>query len=183
MNKLLLLFFTIYGVGLVHAQDQYITRQGEVTFFSYTSVENIQATNNQVASILYPSSNKIGVQILMRAFTFEKSLMYEHFNESYIESDLYPKATFQGVIVDFDPTQEGTQTRIIKGDFKLRGITKPVEFKAMIVKSDNIYSISGALDVSIKDYEIKVPPILSPNIAKNVQVSFKFQYAPNDNQK
>ena len=68
MNKLLLLFFTIYGIGIANAQDQYITRQGEVTFFSYTSVENIQATNNQVLSILYPSSKKIGVQILMRAF-------------------------------------------------------------------------------------------------------------------
>lgn len=183
MNKLLLLFFTIYGVGLVNAQDQYLTRQGEVTFFSYTSVENIQATNNQVASILYPSSKKVGVRILMRAFTFEKSLMYEHFNESYIESDLYPKATFQGDIIDFDPNQEGTQTRIIKGDFTLRGIVRPIEFKAMIVKTDDTYAISGTLEVSIKDYEIKVPPILSPNIAKNVQVSFKFQYAPNDNQK
>ncbi|WP_299766266.1 YceI family protein [uncultured Dokdonia sp.] len=183
MNKLLLLFFAIYGIGFVNAQDQYITRQGEITFFSYTSVENIQATNNQVLSILYPSSKKVGVQILMRAFTFEKSLMYEHFNESYIESDLYPKATFEGDIVDFDPNQKGPQTRIINGEFTLRGITKPVEVKVTIINTDGVYSINGTLEVSIKDYEIKVPPILSPNIAKNIQVSFKFQYVPNDNQK
>ena len=183
MNKLLLLFFTIYGIGIANAQDQYITRQGEVTFFSYTSVENIQATNNQVLSILYPSSKKIGVQILMRAFTFKKSLMYEHFNESYMESDLYPKAIFEGDIIDFDPTQEGSQTRIIKGTFTLRGVKKPVEIKATIIKSNEVYTISGTLEVLIKDYEIKVPPILSPNIAKNIQVSFKFQYAPNDHQK
>ncbi|GGG04728.1 hypothetical protein GCM10011344_01360 [Dokdonia pacifica] len=183
MNKLLLLFFAIYGIGFVNAQDQHITRQGEITFFSYTSVENIQATNNQVLSILYTTNKKVGVQILMRAFAFEKSLMYEHFNESYIESDLYPKATFEGDIIDFDPNQEGSQTRIIKGEFTLRGITKPVEVKATIVNTDGIYSITGTIDVPIKDYEIKVPPILSPNIAKNIQVSFKFQYAPNENQK
>jgi hypothetical protein len=183
MNKLLLLLFTIYGVGLANAQDQYITRQGEVTFFSYTSVENIEATNNQVLSIFYPSSQKVGVQFLMRAFTFEKSLMYEHFNESYIESDLHPKAIFEGEIINFDPTQEGEQTRIIKGNFKLREITRPIEFKALILKSNGEYTISGTLEILIKDYEIKVPPILSPNIAKNIQISFKFQHAINDNQK
>ena len=181
MNKLLLLFFAIYGISVVNAQDQF-TRQGEITFFSYTSVENIQATNNQVASTLYLSSHKIGVQILMRTFVFEKSLMYEHFNESYIESDLYPKATFVGEIINFDPNQDGVQTRIIKGDFTLRGITKPVEITATIEKSnDGLYAISGELEVLIKDYEIKVPPILSPNIAKNIQVSFKFQFESNDN--
>lgn len=183
MNKLLLLLFTIYGVGLVNAQESHIARQGEVTFFSYTSVEDIQATNNQVLSLLYPSTSKIGVQILMRTFAFKKSLMYEHFNESYIESDLHPKATFEGEIIGFDPNQDGEQTRIIKGNFTLRGIAKPVEIKATITKTDGMYTISGMLEVLIKDYEIKVPPILSPNIAKNIQVSFKFQYAPNDNQK
>lgn len=182
-KKLLLLLFTIYGLSPAKAQDQYIERQGEVTFFSYTSVENIQASNNQVSTLLYPSSKKIGVQILMRAFTFKKSLMYEHFNESYIESDLYPKAFFEGDIIDFDPEQEGTQTRIIKGIFTLRDISKPIEIKVSITKSNKEYEISGMLEILIKDYEIKVPPILSPNIAKNIQVSFKFQYVPNDHQK
>lgn len=183
MNKLLLLFITVCSIGIVQAQDEYIERQGEVTFFSYTSVENIEATNNQVYSLIRPKESRIAVQILMRSFVFEKSLMYEHFNESYIESDLHPKATFQGDIVDFDPNTEGTQTRIIKGNFTLRGITKPIEIKATIVKSNNGYTISGMLNVLIKDYDIKVPPILSPNIAKNIQISFKFQYVPNENQK
>ncbi|WP_299217463.1 YceI family protein [uncultured Dokdonia sp.] len=183
MNKLLLLLVSVYSISFAHAQDGYITRQGEVTFFSYTSVENIQATNNQVLSLFYPSSSRIGVQILMRAFTFKKSLMYEHFNESYIESDLYPKATFEGDIIGFDANQEGSQTRIIKGTFTLRDITKPIEMKATIIKTNGAYTISGELEVLIKDYEIKVPPILSPNIAKNIQVSFKFQYVPNDDQK
>lgn len=183
MNKLLLLLLSVYSIGIAQAQDQYIERQGEVTFFSYTSVENIKATNNQVLSLLAPKSGEIVVQILMRSFVFEKSLMYEHFNESYIESDLHPKAVFDGDIIDFDPDMQGEQTRIIKGDFTLRGIKKPVEIKATIAKSNNEYMISGMLNVLIKDYDIKVPPILSPNIAKNIQISFKFQYVPHENQK
>lgn len=87
---------------LSSAQNQQIARQGQVSFFSYTSVENIEANNNQVLSIIDYSKSKIAVSMLMRAFVFKKDLMYEHFNESYIESDLYPKANFEGIIIDFD---------------------------------------------------------------------------------
>lgn len=183
MNKVLLVLFLVGVINYAGAQDQYISRQGEMTFFSYTSVENIEASNNQVLSLFYPATNKIGVQVLMRAFTFEKSLMYQHFNDSYIESDLYPKALFEGEIIDFDPNQDSEQTRIIKGKFTMRNITKPLEVKALITKKEQTYTISGTVDVLIDDYSIKVPALLSPNIAKNIQVTFNFQYVLNDDQK
>ena len=182
MNRLLLLAFLAICTSFTYKEGRkMIERQGQVTFFSYTPVENIQAVNNQVLSSIDLDSNEIAVSILMRAFVFKKSLMHEHFNESYIESDLYPKATFQGAIVDFDSNFSGTQTKIIKGNFTLRNITKPVEIKAQITKENNQYTMKGELEVTVKDYEIKIPPILSPNIAKKIQVSFNFQYKPYEN--
>lgn len=178
MNKFLLLLIFIFSDNYLPAADEYIERQGQVTFFSYTSVENIQATNNQVLSLFNPKTNEIAVSILMRAFVFKKSLMHEHFNESYIESDLYPKATFNGKIIDFDPTIKGEQTRIIKGDFTLKNITKSVEVKAKITAVNKTFNIEGELNVLVGDYDIKVPPLLSPNIAKNIDVSFNFKYSP-----
>lgn len=182
MNRSILVLFLVLGISLanINAQQQ-IERQGQVTFFSYTSVENIQAVNNKTLSIIDLKSNEIAVQILMRAFVFKKSLMEEHFNESYVESDLYPNATLQGKIVDFDSTLNGSQTRIIKGNFTLRNITRPIEIKAEIIKNKNGYTIKGELEVKVNDYEIRVPPILSPNIAKKIQVSFNFQYKPYEN--
>ena len=180
MNKfLLVLIFSIFSSVTVTSQtNEFIERQGQVTFFSYTSVENIQATNNQVLSLFNPDSQEIAVSILMRAFVFKKSLMHEHFNESYIESDLYPKATFNGKIVGFDPLDTAPQTRIIQGDFTLKNVTKAIQFKANITKTANGYTITGMLDVMIDDYDIKVPPLLSPNISKKIEVSFNFNYAP-----
>jgi len=183
MNRLILVLLFSGSFGMVNAQNDFITRQGEVTFFSYTSVEDIEATNNIALSLFYPSSKKIGVQILMNAFKFEKSLMYEHFNESYIESDLHPKAIFEGDIIDFDEEQNEEQTRIIKGNFTLRGITKPLEIKAKITKENGDYVISGSFEVIVDDYKIKIPAILAPNIAENIKVTFNFQYVPNDDQK
>jgi len=108
----------------------------------------------------------------MRAFVFEKSLMHEHFNESYIESDLYPEATFEGHIDNFD-INSASQTKIVKGTFMLRNIKKPLEFKATIEKKDNSYVIKGDLEVAINDYDIKVPALLSPNISKKIERTFR----------
>lgn len=178
MNKFLLALIFIISSSIASETNEYIERQGQITFFSYTSVENIQATNNQVLSLFNPETQEIAVSILMRAFVFKKSLMREHFNESYIESDLYPKATFSGQIMGFDASNHDPQTKIIKGDFTLKDITKPVDIKATITKNDQGYTITGSLDVLIDDYNINVPPLLSPNISKKIEVSFNFNYAP-----
>ncbi len=179
MNKTLLLFLFICMKSFSQSTE-YIERQGEVTFFSYTSVENIQAKNSQTLSILNPKTRQIAVQILMRAFVFQKSLMHEHFNASYIESDLYPKATFEGEIENFN-ANDALQTKLIKGTFTLRNISKPIEIKATISKADNSYTIKGSLDVLINDYNIKVPALLSPNISKKIEITFNFNYAPYEN--
>ncbi|MEM6516593.1 MAG: YceI family protein [Bacteroidota bacterium] len=179
MIKNLFLVFTL--IFILKANEQkFIARQGQITFFSYTTVENIEATNNQVLSIFNPESSEIAVSILMRAFNFEKALMHEHFNESYVESDLFPQATFEGTIINFDAKSEAIQTRLVKGNFTLKDITKEIEFKAQIArnKKQNSYIITGKIKLQRDDYNIKVPAMLRPNIAKNIEVSFNFQYEP-----
>ena len=178
MNKLLPFFILlIYFTDSTTKQDQFIARQGQISFFSYTSVENIEAKNNQVLSILDIEKQEIAVSMLMRAFVFKKDLMYEHFNESYIESDIYPKANFQGKIIDFD-ANAATQTKIIKGTLTIHGLTKEIDIKTTIKNNDGDYTLSGDFDVLVKDFDIKIPPILSSNIAKTISIKFIFQYKP-----
>ena len=177
MSKIFILSFFLLSY-ISSPKEEFIERQGQVTFFSYTSVENIQATNNKVLSLFNPETGDIAVSILMRAFVFKKALMHEHFNESYVESDLYPKATFEGKIVDFENITEGSQTKLIKGNFKLKNKTIPIAIKAKIIKSNNSYAIEGEFDVLVSDYDINIPPILSPNISNKIDVSFNFNYKP-----
>ncbi len=178
MNKLL--FFCYLLMALVSTSDdtsnRYITRQGQVTFFSYTNVENIEAKNNQVLSVIDFDKNEIAISMLMNAFVFKKALMREHFNESYIESDLFPKATFEGSIVDFDPTNTTFQTKLIKGKLTIRDITKDIEIKTNIEYADGKYILAGEFDLTVKDFDIKIPPLLAPNIAKTISVTFRLEY-------
>ena len=175
MKKTILLFCFITSISWAQESNQLIDKQGEITFFSYTSVENIEASNNQAVSVLKPSTSEIVVRILMRAFTFEKALMQEHFNESYIESDLFPEATFVGKIIDFNLNQE-LQTKQFDGQFTLHGITKKITFNAKILKADDTFEITGTLKVPVKDYDIKIPGLLAPNIAETISINFNFQY-------
>ena len=177
MNKLFPVVLFILLNGLQAPQERIIARQGRVSFFSYTSVENIKAENNQVFSIVDLSTKEIAVSMLMNAFIFEKALMREHFNDSYIESDIYPKATFEGIVLDFDPAME-VQTRIVKGTFSMHGVTKELEIKTKIEKVAGNFVFSGSFEALVKDYNIKIPPLLAGNIAKTISVDFRFEYKP-----
>ncbi len=180
MNKLrLFVLLSLFKIGDILGQ-QFIARQGQVTFFSYASVENIEAKNNQVLSILDFDKKEIAATMLMRAFVFKKDLMHEHFNESYIESDIFPKATFEGTLLE-GLENAGPQTQLIKGKVTIHGITKEIEIKTTIQKTPNSYNLTGEFNLPVHDFNIKIPPILSNNIAKIVLVKFNFQYLPYEN--
>ncbi len=176
IRTIIFLFFLLPQIQAV--ENKVIARQGQVSFFSYTSVENIKAENNQVLSIINLDNSDIAVSMLMNAFIFEKALMREHFNESYVESDIYPKASFSGKIIDFDPTIEGEQTKMVKGVFSMHGVSKELEIKTKIEKINARYVLSGTFEAQVKDYEIKIPPLLAGNIAKTISVNFRFEYEP-----
>lgn len=181
MNKSLLVLLLLINFGFTQKPNQIISRQGNVSFFSYTSVENIKAENNQVLSIIDLKEGKIAISMLMNTFVFEKALMKEHFNESYIESDIYPKATFEGQILGFDSKLKGNQTKIIKGIFFMHGFSKELEIKTKIENNEGKYTLTGTFETLVKDYNINIPPLLAGNIAKSIEVNFNFEYQPYEN--
>jgi hypothetical protein len=158
-----------------------IARQGRVAFFSHTPVEHIKAENDRAMAIIDLANGKIAVSMLMRAFVFEKALMREHFNESYVESDLYPKATFEGKILGFEPYGVEEQTRMVLGQFSMHGISREVEIKTRIESGLGHYVLSGSFEVRVRDYEIRIPALLAGNIAETVAVDFIFEFMPYEN--
>jgi hypothetical protein len=181
MTRFFLALLLLIGSSSVKESKKVIARQGQVSFFSYTSVENIKAENNQVLSIIDLEDGSIAVSMLMNTFVFEKALMKEHFNESYIESDIYPKATFEGTIQDFDPKLEGEQTKMIKGTFFMHGVSRELEIKSKITKEQGKFFLSGTFETLVKDYNINIPPLLAGNIAKSISINFRFEYQPYEN--
>ena len=122
--------------------------------------------------------------VLIKGFEFKKALMQEHFNENYLESDKFPKATFKGKIVnnsDVNYKKDGTYKVKTKGQLTIHGVTKEVEADGTIeVKGGKIVGTS-TFNVNPEDYKISIPNLVRDKIAKQIKVTVKADYQPMNN--
>ncbi|GAA4278611.1 hypothetical protein GCM10022259_33360 [Aquimarina mytili] len=163
---------------VVSGQERFLTKQGYTSFFSSAPVEDIKADNNQVLSIIDTSTGTIAIAILMKSFMFEKSLMQEHFNENYVESDKYPKAKFKGQILNFNSLDQNEQEVTIDGNITIHGVTQKLETLAKITRTTDHISVQGSFPLKIADFNIKIPSVVVNNIAEIVEVSFALDHKP-----
>ena len=99
MKRLIFSVIILSLVTSVNAQ-KFMTKNGFISFYGHTPMEDIKADNNQVASVLDISTGDLVFQVLIKSFHFDRALMEEHFNENYMESDKFPKASFKGKITN-----------------------------------------------------------------------------------
>jgi polyisoprenoid-binding protein YceI len=150
-----------------------------ITFYSEAPLENIEAVNKAAAIVLKNTTNEIQISMNMNNFKFKNSLMEEHFNENYIESEKYPKCTFKGKInepVDF--SKDGETKVTVTGLMELHGVCREVTMNGTIKKAgDNLHLYSN-FPVKVADYNIQVPSMYVKNIAETVDVTFKTVLEP-----
>ncbi len=156
-----------------------LTRNGKVTFYSKAPLENIEAVNNEVTSMLDTKKGEIAFVVLIKSFKFKKALMEEHFNENYMESNTLPKANFKGNITDLSKvnfTTDGTYQVTVSGDLSIHGVTKKVEAGGTITISQGVINASSTFSVKVKDYNIKIPSLVENKIAETVDISIDCKY-------
>jgi len=177
--KKMIMIVTFIGLCLTVISQRQMTRTGTIQFFSETDVEDIEAINNQVSSVLDLASGEMAYTLLMKAFSFEKALMQEHFNEKYVESDKYPKAKFKGKIIGFSPsklTAKPTEFKV-KGSLTIHGVTNEIEVTEKLWKNEK-GEILGETTFTIKlaDYKIEVPSTVRENISETIEIKVKVNY-------
>lgn len=176
MKKYILLFF-ILSVGSMVAQDKMITKTGQMVFeASVPSFEEVKAKNESVSCVLNTKTGEIAALALQKGFRFKIALMEEHYNESYVESDKYPKATFKGKIENFDlSTIDKTgKSFTIKGTVELHGKSKEISINATIKKVDSGIEIKSNFVLNSDDFAIEIPSVVSKKVSKKVNVSLHF---------
>lgn len=163
-------------------ENMVITKTGSVAFFSSTPLEDIEATNNAVNSYINTQTGEVAYSVTVKAFSFKKALMQEHFNDNYMESDKYPKSTFKGKIVNLDKinfNKDGKYNADIEGDLTIHGVTKPVKTKGELeVKGGNVKAVSK-IPVKPTDFEINIPAGVKGKIAETLEVKINMDYKKN----
>jgi hypothetical protein len=176
------IFFIIMIMAFNHAfsQQKYFTRQGHVSFFSEAPLQKIEAHNYQVSSFL-STDGEIVFSILIKGFEFEKQKMQDDFNANYMESDKYPKATFDGKITNInqiDFKKDGAYKAEVEGKMTIHGVTKDIKCTGSLQIQGEKIITSAKFSISVKDYGIKIPTIVVQKIAEVVEVTVNLTYEP-----
>jgi polyisoprenoid-binding protein YceI len=180
--KIQILILSILLCGFnCFSQDKYFTKSGTIYFISHTDAIDIDGTNNQVVSFLDLKTGEIVFGVLIKSFEFTLATASEHFNETYMESHKFPKASFKGKVNDIskiDFSKPGKYEVLVEGDLTIHGVTKKVSERGVLeIKDGNILANSEFV-VSINDYNITVPKIVEERVAKVVNVKVNLTYKP-----
>ena len=174
MNQRNTLLFVALNLclGISALGQQFMTREGHVHFFSSTPIENIEADNHQMSGLLDAATGEFAFQVQMRGFHFEKALMEEHFNESYVESDKHPKATFLGQIQDWsDALSDGTSQKVVaKGSFNIHGVEQAADISGELQWTGESWELAAQFDVSLEAHNIQIPAVVKDNISPVIAV-------------
>ncbi|WP_187262972.1 YceI family protein [Pontibacter beigongshangensis] len=183
MKKLLLLFL-LTGPGLylpLVAQERYFTKTGHISFFSKAPLEDIVAHNREVVSLVDFKTGEMVFTVPMRAFQFRKSLMQQHFNENYIESDKYPKAYFRGKVNNIAAVNlaaDNTYKVLVEGTLTIHGVAKPIRTEGTFQVKGGQVTGRSTFTVAPADYDITIPLLVREHIAKTIDITVDMLYKP-----
>jgi len=161
---------------IIDAQEKRTSTKGVIVFeASVPFFEPVKAKNDGVNLILNTKKGIITFVVYIDRFSFERSLMQEHFNANYMESKKYPKATFKGLIEKFDLKNIAPDATeyYIKGKITMHGKSKNIRVLAKIKKVAAGIELISNFTLNSDDYNIEIPYIVRSKISKNVNVKVK----------
>jgi hypothetical protein len=161
----------------VQAQS-WITRNGKISFYSKTPMEDIKAVNSQVFAAIDAAKKTIAFTLLQKNFLFEKQLMQDHYNENYVESDKFPKAQFSGTINGNIGTTPGVYKVQIDGQLTFHGVTKPVSMPAELELQQGKLIGKSTFNIKPSDYNIQIPSLVKDKIAAEIPVQVSAEFLP-----
>lgn len=174
-----LFFVLLYTTAsLIGYSQRYQLETSEISFYSDAPLEDIEAETTEAQSIFDASNGEIAFRVPIQSFQFKKSLMQEHFNENYLESDKYPHATFEGKLQGFSAEKTGSQSVTAAGKMTIHGVTQPIEVEGTIQPEGEGWEMKATFPITVADYKIKIPKVVFYNIAEVVDVTVHFTYRP-----
>jgi len=131
------------------------TKKGAIKFVSPTDAD-VNAVNNEVSSKI-SATGDIRFSLLFKGFQFKYAEMQTHFNEEYVESEKYPRASFAGTIQNIksiDFTKDGKYTAKVVGTLTMHGVTKPVQTTATLNISKGKIAATATMSINMSDFKI-----------------------------
>ncbi|MBW4891395.1 YceI family protein [Mucilaginibacter sp. HMF5004] len=175
ISILLLVWMLVFQTG----QDIYVCKNAKISLFSKAPIEDIEAISNKGASVFNATTGELAFNVQIRSFQFPKSLMQDHFNTEYMDSDKFPAAGFKGKIQEkIDVTKDGNTAITVVGDLTVHGVTKARTIPGMVTIKSGIITMTAEFMVKCADHNIHIPTIVFHNIAETIKMNVAATYNP-----
>lgn len=177
MKKLLItvLVFCLTQHSSIFAQGKYVSLNGNIQFYSKTTLEDIKADNKQVQVMLNTSTADLVFKVVMKNFRFAKAAMQDHFNQKqFLDTEQFPNAVFEGKILNADKidfSKPGKYNAEVAGKMTIKGVTKEVKEDGTIEIDGTNIKLNSVFNLNISDYQIKIPGNYINNISKTMQIT------------
>ncbi|HVW16586.1 MAG TPA: YceI family protein [Mucilaginibacter sp.] len=174
IGLILLALVNFYRAG----QDIYICKNAKINMFSTAPIEDIEANSNSAVSVFNAGTGDLDFTVPIRSFRFERSLMEEHFNENYMESDKYPRASFKGKMQPMpDLTKDGAYPVTVTGELEVHGVKQPRTISGTVKVSGGVVSMTSEFMVKCADHHIEIPAIVFHHIAESIRIRVSATYS------
>lgn len=173
MKKFILIALTLPSLSALQAQ-KYYTKNANLYFNASSPATKIEATNKAGTFVLDSKTGVVAVSLLVKGFTFSQSLMQQHFNESYIESDKYPKAEYKGTITnnaDIKYSTNGIYNAKLSGKLTMHGITNEINNTAVITVANGVVTATTSFTTTADAYKINIPAASKQSIGKTITIT------------
>ena len=173
--RLLILSFILLSCNVYAQTGIFEVTESTVKFSSETRQELINASSEALQGVIDMDKKVFAFKISINTFFgFNSPLQREHFNENYMESSIFPEASYTGKIIeDIDFRKDGTYTVRTKGKLKIHGVEQEQIIKAVITIKGNTITIISGFMILLADYNIKIPRIVNNKLSSQIAVSVK----------
>ncbi|MDB5258171.1 MAG: YceI family protein [Chitinophagaceae bacterium] len=182
MKKVTIIFtWLLMGISTAFAQDVvFVADKMKISFFSEARIENIEATSTTGSTAGINVINKdVAFKISILSFRFKNSLMEEHFNENYMDTDKYPYGILKGKILeDMDLTKEGKYNVTVEGMLNVHGVSKPRKFTGIIESKGGRLFLDSEFMLPVSDHNIDIPNDKLSNISQTIKVTIHAEFIP-----
>ena len=184
IELILFLLITSTNAFTQSIEKTFICRNGHISFISDAPLELIKASNEKLTGALNASDRSFSFRVPIKDFEgFNSSLQRVHFNEDYLETELFPTSTFKGKIIEeVDLGARGEYKIRAKGKLSIHGVVIDRIIKCDLIVNNGQINVSASFTVFIADHNISIPSILNQKIAKEVKVDVRFTLLPSEQQ-
>lgn len=158
--------------GLLIAQ-QYMTEEGHAEFHSEVPLHSFTGVSEHLVGSINLADSTVDFYIDLETFETGIGKRDKDMRET-LHTDEYPFAEFFGKLVsDFDTQDSSPQSAIVRGEFKIHGVTREIKIDGTLQKIPEGLKVQASWTLNIENYNIEPPGILFYRVDENQDIEIE----------